>query len=97
MVTARIPVRVLAARRKGSWRLVDIGHCFQNLAKPCSTATGPELLRAAQYARAKRQTKWSRISMGNRWFPVWSAVATQRNHPAVNDTAAASPSHRFID
>jgi hypothetical protein len=40
MVTARIPVRALAARRKGSWRLVDIGHCFQNLAKALFNRTG---------------------------------------------------------
>jgi len=66
MVTARIPVRALAARRKDSWLLVDIGHCFQNLAKALFNRNRPELLRAAQYARAKRQTKWSRISMGNR-------------------------------
>jgi hypothetical protein len=70
MVTARIPVRALAARRKGSWLLVDIGHCFQNLAKALFNRNRPELLRAAQYARAKRQPKWSRISIGNRWFPV---------------------------
>jgi hypothetical protein len=70
MVTARIPVRALAARRKGSWLLVDIGHCFQNLAKALFNRNRPELLRAPYTRVRKRQTKWSPIRMGNRWFPV---------------------------
>jgi hypothetical protein len=80
MVTARIPVRVLAARRKGSWLLVDIGNCFQNLAKALFNRNRPELLRAPNTRVRKRQTKWSRIRMGNRWFPVLSGGA-RRNHP----------------
>jgi hypothetical protein len=70
MVTARIPVRALAGRRKGSWLLVDIGHCFQNLAKALFNRNRPELLRAPNTRVRKRQTKWSRIRVGNRWFPV---------------------------
>jgi hypothetical protein len=55
MVTARIPVRALAARRKGSWLLVDIGHCFQNLAKALFNRNRPELLRERRNCEAKRK------------------------------------------
>jgi hypothetical protein len=53
MVTARIPVRALAARRKGSWLLVDIGHCFQDLAKPGTTGSG--IARAAKLGGRKEE------------------------------------------
>jgi hypothetical protein len=96
MVTARIPVRALAARRKGSWLLVDIGHCFQNLAKALFNRNRPELLRAAQYARAKTANQVVAYQHGQSRVSGLSGGA-RRNHPAVNDTAAASPSHRFID
>jgi hypothetical protein len=53
MVTARIPVRALAARRKGSWLLADICHCFQNLAKPGMMGSG--IARAAKLGGRKEE------------------------------------------